>query len=171
MIPSKFQRQVGQVRLAARNQGFVTSAVVLPDLDADASERVTAGGKKKDSSKLSTVYLLPFEEKAQNAPIWQLLKSRKSQVPLHGWLLNNDALLNVDLTDQLYWRRVSEVINDMPLLCRSVEVNSRGVSWIGEEDRELVENEQFMAQLADSLFELRQLNLEIHDRNSTDELE
>ena len=171
VLPSKFQRRVGNLRLSARKEGLYTSAIVLPDLNAAATDKVSVSGRRRDTGKLHTVYELPFTEEAECAPIWQLVRYSRSAKPIDGWVLKDQRLQNVDLTDERYWANIAATINELPETCRSLEVGTRGVRWIGEESKASVESGNFLVQMKDALHNLQALSLAIHKRNSNDALE
>lgn len=158
-LPSKLQRRVGRMRLDARKQGLHTSAITLPDLDADAEDKVTAGGRVKLREHLCVAYDLSYEGRLKNPPIWQLERYQKSQLPIPGWLLRDQRHEGVDLTDTTYWIGVAERIADMPKSCRSVACHEHGVRWVGTEAKEAVFSNEFLPNLAGALADLRELNV------------
>lgn len=171
IIPSKYQRLVGNLRLEARKQGMFISSTTIEDMNVDAEHRVTSGGKARDHRKLCVEFSLPFERKLAHAPIWQLIRYGKSQLPIPGWLLVDNSLIGVQLSDTSYWASIAESIADMPAICRSVRVNGSQVSWIGKESKELVLNDEFLDCLRKSLEELSRLNHEISVANESGEEE
>ncbi len=169
VIPSKFQRRVSQLRLEARRRGVFTSSSTIPDLDADAEDRVTSGGKVRQRGDLCVVYDLQYSSAPQNPPVWQLMRYKKSQLPIPGWLLRDDQLSGVQLSDASYWGLVAANIADMPRTCKSVVSHEAGVSWIGIESKDSVEKGTFLAELTSSLESLCELNLSINDVNTDDD--
>lgn len=168
MIPSKFQRRVSQLRLEARRQGIFTSSRTIPDLDAEAEDRVTSGGKVRQREDLCVVYDLGYPVSVQNPPQWQLVRYTKSQLPIPGWLLRDDHLSGVQLSDVKYWGSVAANLVDMPRECRSVVSHEAGVSWIGIETKEAVVEGRFLRELTSSLETMRDLNLAISESNPHD---
>ncbi|MCY3858271.1 MAG: hypothetical protein OXG25_05115 [Gammaproteobacteria bacterium] len=171
VLPSKFQRRVSQLRLEARKQGIFTSSRTIPDLDADAEDRVTSGGKVRQREDLCVVYDLSYRNPPENPPRWQLVRYRKSQLPIPGWLLREDQLSGVQLTDANYWGSVASNIADMPQLCRSVVSHDAGVSWIGTESKSAVEEGKFLRNLTVSLKSLRDLNVVTSEASVEDDFE
>lgn len=169
VIPSKFQRRVSQLRLEARRQGIFTSSSTIPDLDADAEDRVTSGGKLRQRGDLCVVYDLQYSGSPQNPPKWQLMRYKKSQLPIPGWLLRDDQLSGVQLSDASYWGTVAANIADMPKVCKSVVSHETGVSWIGIESKDAVVEGTFLADLKASLESLRELNLAIGAKRTDDD--
>lgn len=168
VFPSKFQRRVSQLRLEARKQGIFTSSSTIPDLDANAEDRVTSGGKIRQRGDLCVVYELGYSDPPLTPPRWQLVRYKKSQLPIPGWLLRDDELQGVQLLDAAYWGTVAANIADMPKVCRSVLSHEQGVSWIGIESREAVEEGRFLDELTAGLESLRELNLAISLANADD---
>ena len=159
VLPSRIQRRVSQLRLEARKQGIFTSSRTVPDLDADAEDRVTSGGKIRQREDLCVVYDLGYRDPPQHPPRWELVRYGKSQIPIPGWLLREDQLSGVQLSDARYWGSVAANIADMPKLCRCVVSHETGVSWIGTESKNAVEEGRFLKELTESLESLRDLNL------------
>ena len=164
VMPSKFQRKVGQLRLEARKQGIQTSARTIPDLDAAPEDRVTSGGKVRQRTDLCVVYELGYVNPPDDPPQWQLVRYKKSQLPIPGWLLRDDELSGVQLSDARYWGSVAEQIADMPKICRSVASSEASVAWIGVESKSTVLDGQFLAELLPPLKALQDLNV----RSSSD---
>ncbi|MCY4129925.1 MAG: hypothetical protein OXG15_11895 [Gammaproteobacteria bacterium] len=165
VLPSKFQRRVSQLRLEARQQGIFTSSRTIPDLDAEAEDRVTSGGKVRQREDLCVVYDLGYPSSVPNPPQWQLVRYKKSNLPIPGWLLRDNHLSGVELSDTNYWTTVASKIADMPKVCRSVLSHESGVSWIGIETKEAVVEGKFLGELTTSLGSLRDLNLSISESN------
>ena len=165
IIPSKFQRLVGNLRLEARKQGLFISSTTIEDMDVDAEYRVTSGGKARDHRKLCVEFSLPFERKLEYAPVWQLIRYSKSQLPIPGWLLVDNSLKGAQLSDTSYWASIAESIADMPAFCRSVRVSGSQVTWIGTESKELVLQGEFLVRLRESLEKMSRLNREIAEAN------
>lgn len=165
VLPSKFQRRVSQLRLEARKQGIFTSSRTVPDLDADAEDRVTSGGKVRQREDLCVVYDLNYRDAPQSPPQWQLVRFKKSQMPIPGWILRENQLSGVQLSNAIYWASVASKIADMPEFCRSVVSHEAGVSWIGTESRRAVEEGNFLRELTSSLESLRDLNLAVNEEN------
>ena len=161
VLPSKLQRQVGKLRLEARRHGLFTSSTSLPDLDAAAEDRVTSGGKVRKHEKLCVVYDLGFEHSVIDVPVWQLTRYQKSQVPIPGWLLRDNTLDGVQLSNTFYWASVAETIAAMPRACRSVVSHANGVRWIGIEQKDAVLRNSFLPELLSSLTALRHLNVSV----------
>lgn len=165
VLPSKFQRRVSQLRLEARKQGIFTSSRTIPDLDAEAEDRVTSGGKVRQREDLCVVYDLGYPSSDQDPPQWQLVRYKKSNLPIPGWLLRDNQLSGVELSDAHYWGMVAANIADMPKVCRSVVSHEAGVSWIGIETKEAVVEGNFLGELTSSLESLRDLNLSKSESN------
>lgn len=169
VLPSKFQRQVSQLRLEARKQGIFTSSRTIPDLDADAEDRVTSGGKVRQRDDLCVVYDMGYPNSNQNLPMWQLVRYKKSQLPIPGWLLRDDKLSGVQLSNASYWGSVAANIANMPKACKSVVSHEAGVSWIGIESKESVVDGTFLSDLTSALESLRELNISIVVTDSDNE--
>ena len=169
VLPSKFQRRVSQLRLEARRQGVFTSSRSIPDLDAEAEDRVTSGGKVRQREDLCVVYDLGYPSSDQNLPLWQLVRYKKSQLPIPGWLLRDDHLSGVQLSNASYWGSVAANIADMPKDCKSVVSHEAGISWIGIESKESVVDGTFLTNLTSALESLRELNLSVGETDSDDE--
>lgn len=168
-LPSKLQRRVGRMRLDARKQGLHTSSMTLPDLDADAEDKVTSGGKVKLREQLCVAYDLNYGGGVKNPPSWQLDRYAKSQLPIPGWLLRNQKHEGVELSDTTYWLAVAESIADMPHSCRAVASHEHGVRWVGIEAKDAVLSDDFLPKLVGALSKLRELNVAKNSINKTEE--
>lgn len=168
VLPSKFQRRVGQMRLDARKQGLFTSSATIPILDAAAEDRVTSGGKVRKHERLCVVYDLGFEGSPAKPPLWQLIRYQKSQVPIPGWLLRDNQLDGAQLSDAGYWTDVAKAIADMPSGCLSIASKPNGVAWIGTESKDAVMQERFLPEVRSALDELRVLNERMSVKNSSE---
>ena len=160
VIPSKLEREVAKTRQSVRTFGLELSSVFLPMLDAPPEDRVTAGGKRLNQTKLSVVYELPFSQRLEPEIRWQLIRYKKSSIPVNEWLLKDQEHLNIDLTDTIYWQQVEEILDHLPGHCRSLRVNQEGVAWMGTEARELILAGQFLNVLVESLKKLQVLTIE-----------
>lgn len=160
VVPSKFQRRVGQLRLNARTHGLFVSSQTIADLDAEPEDKVTSGGKKRVRTYLCVEYSYSFARPIDSAPCWQLVRYKKSELPIPGWLIKDNALVGVQLSDTNYWTDVAATIADMPVLCRSVSVGTHTVSWIGTEGKSAVLEDRFLDQLEASLLNLSKLSAE-----------
>lgn len=169
VVPSKFQRRVSQLRLEARRRGIFTSSRTVPDLDAEAEDRVTSGGKVRQREELCVVYDLGYPISVQDPPQWQLVRYKKSQLPIPGWLLRDARLSGVQFSDVTYWEMVAAKFEHMPRDCRSVVSHEAGVSWIGIEAKEAVVDGRFLDEMTSYLESLRDLNLSISEVSAHDE--
>ncbi|MYD42821.1 MAG: hypothetical protein F4W90_02900 [Gammaproteobacteria bacterium] len=166
VLPSKFQREVGKLRLEARQFGFSTSLMNVANLNAEAADRVTAGGKVRFRDNFCAVYHKRYAKKVPHAPLWRLDRYDKGKFPVPAWTLHGDALEGVDLSNAPYWKDVQGLLATMPRTCRAVECNADGISWIGIEAREVVLAGDFLKNLANALDSLAELNVNL---SGTDE--
>ena len=84
LLPSKRDKRLAELRAAARRAGLVVEIVAVPKLDADASERVSAGGVARHATIDCAAYRLPLPRPLTAAPHWQLLKSARENRHLRG---------------------------------------------------------------------------------------
>ena len=84
-LPTRKERRIAAIRLEARRQGLVVELKPVRKLDADADERVTAGGERRCPVHDSVAYILPLRQTFERMPPWRLLKSERS-----GWVLDDE---------------------------------------------------------------------------------
>ena len=132
LLPSKRDKRLAELRSAARSAGLVVEIAAVPKLDADAAERVSAGGTARDAKVDCAAYRLPLPRPLPKAPHWQLLKSERENRYLPGWTtLQPPANLPVPAQD--YWQRIGAIIDALPGGCIGVQADARMIAWLGRE--------------------------------------
>ena len=130
LLPSKRDRRVAELRVAARRAGLVVEMVALPKVDAAAHERVSAGGAPRNPSIDCAAYRLLLPKPLHGAPRWRLLKSEGEGSS--GWTSQQPARnLPVPLGD--YWQRIGAVVDALPGGCVGVEATEQAIAWLGKE--------------------------------------
>ena len=128
LLPSKRDRRVAELRVAARRAGLVVEMVALPKVDAPAHERVSAGGTVRNPSIHCAAYRLLLPKPLHGAPCWRLLKSEGEE----GWACQHPARnLPAPLGD--YWQRIGAVVDALPGGCVGVEAKEQAIAWLGKE--------------------------------------
>ena len=120
--------------MLARKHGLFVSSTTLPNRDASYDEKVTAGGKKKNSVRLCFVYEKYYRSDVDDPPCWQLIRYAKSIEPFDGWELKTDSLSGVRHIDSVYWQKIRDLVQVAPKRCFGVHCNDRNVGWMGLED-------------------------------------
>lgn len=132
LMPSKASRRQAAFRTAARQAGLVVEVGSVPKLDADAAERVSAGGAPRDARIDCAVYRLPLARRLVQAPRWMLLRSGRENRFLAGWTTLNPPI-GVPVERAAYWREVAGIVDALPGGCVAVEAGPQTVSWYGTE--------------------------------------
>ena len=171
ILPSKLQRSVAKTRQSARQFGFSISSEVLLDLDAAPEDKVTSGGKVINKTRICVIYELPFENPLATEIRWQLVRYKKSDVPLNGWMLKDSVHEGVDLIDSEYWVLINDLIQHIPPKCWSLKVDKHSVAWIGSEANDLVMSEKFLPELKHKLTDFQTICLAKSRQTVSQELE
>ena len=135
LLPSKRDKRLAQIRAAARSAGLVVEITAVPDLDADAVERVSASGTARDAKVECAAYRLPLPRALANAPVWQLLKSERENRYLPGWTTLQPPV-NLPVPAQDYWQRIGAIVDALPGGCIGVQADARMIAWLGLERTE-----------------------------------
>lgn len=135
LLPSKRDKRLAEFRAAARSAGLVVEMVAVPKLDADAAERVSAGGVARDAKIDCVAYRLPLPRPLSEAPRWQLLKSERDSHCLRGWT-SLDPPINLPVPAHDYWQRIGSIINALPGGCIGIQADAHTIAWLGRERTE-----------------------------------
>lgn len=110
MLPSKSDRRLAKMRSRARALGMQVEMTQLRDLAAEPSERVTAGGRRREPMVACAAYRLPLPRMARAAPQWRLLRSRAEvDGPLPGWQWDSEPAGQAP-----YWSQVKPIVDALP---------------------------------------------------------
>ena len=85
ILPSKRDRRLARLRQQARLEGLNVDVRLVNRLDADPTDRVTAGGQIRQPTFQATTYALSFPRKLRYLPAWRLLRSNTTDGPVSGW--------------------------------------------------------------------------------------
>ena len=135
LLPSKRDKRLAELRAAARRAGLVVEMTAVPKLDAEAVERVSAGGTARAAKVDCASYRLPLPKGLPYAPCWQLLKSERENRYLPGWTALQPPT-NLPVPAQDYWQRISAILDALPGDCIGVQADARMVAWLGRERTE-----------------------------------
>ena len=132
LMPSKASRRQSALRTAARQAGLIVEIGSVPKLDAEAAERVSAGGVAREPLIDCAVYRLPFPRRLAQAPRWTIFRSELENRFLQGWTtLKPPTRLPDDAG--AYWSKVQAVVDALPGGCLAVESAAQTVGWFGRE--------------------------------------
>ena len=110
MLPSKSDRRLAKMRARARVHGLQVEVTQLPDLNAPASARVTAGAQRLEPMVQCAVYRLGARQVARAAPRWRILRNPAHiGAPIDGWQWDG-----APAGDAQYWHEVAEVVRELP---------------------------------------------------------
>ncbi len=160
VLPSKRERQIGQMRIEARKRGIYIGSETLPNVNAPLVERVTSGGKIRTPTIQCVVWGKHYTEDATTFPTWRLLKSDKGKAPIEGFEANPSLNDNQRSLSDSYWSSVQEVLDSIPEKLVAIQCTPQSVSWIGVERLETTSDE-FVSQMSTSLDRLMALNVAI----------
>lgn len=89
LIPSRRDKRLAALRLAARQAGLNVEIEQLPKLNASAEDRVSAGGVIRDPVVDCAAYSHILSRRLHLLPRWRLLKdSEGHDGPVVGWTFN-----------------------------------------------------------------------------------
>lgn len=132
LMPSQASRRQAALRTAARQAGLIVEIGSVPKLDADAAERVSAGGVAREAKVDCAVYRLPLPRTLAAAPRWTVLKSDRENRFLDGWTtMRPPADVPADAAG--YWSEIQAVVDALPGGCLAVESTGQTVGWYGRE--------------------------------------
>jgi hypothetical protein len=84
--PSARERRLGRLRQRAYREGMRVELRRLPGSDLAAADRVSAGGRPRDTSVERAAYLQPLPRRLRMLPRWRLLRGEHgSPGPVPGW--------------------------------------------------------------------------------------
>lgn len=84
--PSARERRIGRLRQRAYREGMRVELRRLPGSEVAAGDRVSAGGRLRDTSVESAAYLQPLPRRLRMLPGWRLLRGdHGSPGPVPGW--------------------------------------------------------------------------------------
>lgn len=140
VLPSRNERRRMRLRNAAMAAGLEVRLRTFPDPTAEATERVSAGGRIKSPKRQLMTYRRPLRLPASaraDAPKWRWLRldsdSGSSRAPA-GWEIDEAS----GETDTAYWQRVREVVGRLGDDVVAVEASGDDVAfaWLerGEDD-------------------------------------
>ena len=109
LVPSKRDRRLAKMRSRARALGIQVELTRLPDVAAQPSARVSAGGLRREPMVSCAAYRLALPRSARAAPQWRLLRGAESNGPLSGWQWDSPSV-----GDAQYWERVGAIIAAFP---------------------------------------------------------
>jgi len=110
VMPSSNDRRLAKMRSRARTLGLRVEMTQLPDLAAQPSARVTAGGRRLEPMVSCAAYHLALPQMARAAPQWRLLRSRaESSGPFAGWQWDSQPA-----GDASYWERLATIVAALP---------------------------------------------------------
>ena len=133
---------------------------LLPDINASAIDRVSAGGKRKDPKIPCIAWQKRYDDDYPSIPVWRILATPSGTKPVTGYVLNPPPdELESDLSTD-YWNKVSEILSLLPERIVAVQSKGSGVVWLGIEKIDAVP-EDFVAAMSRGLDQLISLNVEI----------
>ena len=135
LLPSKRDRMLAKLRMAARRRGVVVEVTVVPKLDAAAEERVSAGGKVRDPKLTVAAYRLPLRERTDLAPSFSFLRHEDDRpAALPGWVEHPDVKTRRKPDDpDAYWREVALAVDGLGDDFVGVEANATNAALYWKE--------------------------------------
>ena len=132
VMPSKRDKQLIALRSQARTAGLTVDISHIPDLNATAIDKVSAGGKKREPKIKCATYTLMPSHPFQNSPCWHLGRSKTDNVLVTGWG-RIGAVRGISSSDDGYWARIGAIINALPGSCIAVKTTPHEICWQGLE--------------------------------------
>jgi len=160
LLPSRSDRRLAAMRTRARAHGIHVEITLLPDLEADATARVTAGGKRLDPKVQCAAYRLGLRRQARAAPQWRLLRNRAAaDGPIDGWQWDSPRV-----DDAAYWQEVIAVVRQLPADALACAADARETSCWWRERAAQDDAESSVDRLAALLDKLAEIQMLAHDR-------
>ena len=160
LLPSRSDRRLAAMRARARTHGIHVEITQLPDLEADATARVTAGGKRLEPQVACAAYRLGLHREARAAPQWKLLRNRAAtDGPLDGWQWDSPRV-----DDAAYWQDVLAVVRQLPADALACAANARETSCWWHERAAQDDAESSVDRLAALLDKLAEIQMLAHER-------
>lgn len=157
ILPSPKERAVGKLRLQARQKNLAISIEYIHDVNAPASERVSAGGIRVEPKKRCASWAMEFvNETDEDYPEWTLYKSIRENGPIanaHLVLAESSSLT----LEREYWKQIEEILRLSPPTWVALVCNSNSVKWLGHERLE-TGAEEYIDQMLLFLNRLIELN-------------
>jgi len=159
LLPSRTDRRLAAMRARARTRGIHVEITHMPDVDADPTARVTAGGKRLEPTISCAAYHLGMHREARAAPQWKLMRRRGATDPLDGWQWDSPRV-----DDAAYWQEVAAVVRELPADALACAADAREtICWWRE--RVAAEHaESSVDRLADLLNKLAEIQKLAHER-------
>jgi hypothetical protein len=166
MLPSRSDRRLAKMRARARSHGIQVEMTQLDDLVADASARVSAGGVRREPKVSCAAYRLGLRRLARAAPQWKMLyKPDAVEGPMRGWLWDG-ASGSTPATDADYWRRVADVVAQLPSDALAVAAGPSEVSCWWRERASAEDAVTSVDRLHDTLQKLAEIQM-VADASAT----
>ena len=160
LLPSRSDRRLAAMRARARMHGIHVEITQLPDVEADATARVTASGKRLDPKVSCAAYRLSMRQEARAAPQWKLLRNRAvTDGPIDGWQWDSPRV-----DDAAYWHDVVAVVRQLPADALACAADARETSCWWRERAEQNDAESSVDRLAALLDKLAEIQKLAHER-------
>jgi|TARA_B100000678_G_scaffold64547_3_gene52681 hypothetical protein len=160
VIPSKRDKQLAALRARARVSGLAVDISYIPNLNATGSDKVSAGGKKRDARIKCTTYTLVLPKQMQEAPGWHLARSETDNVLIAGWG-RIGAVHHISISDSGYWNTVRTIVEALPGACIAVRATPYEVSWQGLERLDGQSIDQVVVEIKAGLEKIAKLHSQI----------
>ena len=161
VIPSKRDKQLVALRTRARTSGLTVDVSHIPNLDATGSDKVSAGGKKREARIKCTTYTLVLPKQIPEAPVWHLARSQTDNFSIAGWG-RIGKLHRIPNSDSKYWNTVRTIIEALPGACIGVRTTPYEVSWQGLERFDEQSMDQVVADIKAGLEKIAELHRQIN---------
>jgi len=118
MMPSKRDRALADLRMVARREGLEVDVTRLPNLHAEAHERVSASGRQREAVIDCVSYGLRLNKAIQPGNAWRLLHDTNTEFPvLDGTPWEYDRQFpsaGSDVPAAAYWHWLGGVTRELP---------------------------------------------------------
>ena len=165
ILPSRRARAIGNLRITARKYGIETSVVQIADMNASLSDRVTAGGIRREPKIRCIAWSKRYSDEFSSVPEWITYALKQKDPSGSNWQLHTMPEKTNKLTDD-YWQEVSRIKTCFPERCIALECTRSEVRWLGYESISTTSDE-FLQAMLKGLDELTQLNISISNEKTT----
>lgn len=157
ILPSRRERQIGNLRVMARRYDLEVSVVQVADVNAPLSDRVTASGMVREPKMRCVAWVKHYPDEFEALPEWIIYASKRDEtleyeVPQH---IEESIARKLSAS---YWDEVNRIYSMLPARCLALECTRTDVRWLGHETLTSTPDE-FVHKMVQALDALLKLNI------------
>ena len=164
ILPSRRERQIGNLRVTARKNDLEVSIVQIVDVNASMSDRVSASGIMTDPKKRCVAWAKRYPDEYEALPEWIFYTTEGHETLSVASQQNKADELASNLSES-YWNEVNRINALLPAHCIALECTRTEVRWLGYESITSTSDE-FVQRMVQALDALVQLNVSVSHAQS-----